>query len=120
MLTIGPGLHVHLATAPVNFHLAHAGLCGVVRKFLDGEPLHGVWVFYNHNRTDLKILWFEHGGFVVAHKKLCQGRFRIPPFSGATLPLTNAELAALLEGIDLRQAQRLHRWNPPGSRSEAC
>jgi len=27
--------------------------------------------------------------------------------------MTSAELAALLEGIDLSRARRLPRWNPP-------
>lgn len=112
MLTLAPPLRVHLATEPVNFHHGHAGLCGIVRNHLDGEPLSDVWVFFNRNRTDLKILWFEHGGFVVAHKKLAQGRFRIPSVTGQKAHLTSAELAALLEGIDLTKARRLPRWNP--------
>lgn len=113
MLTLAPRIQVHLATEPVNFHRSHAGLCGVVREHLGEEPLSGVWVFFNRSRTDLKILWFEHGGFVVAHKKLAQGRFRIPPVTGREVRLTGAELAALLEGIDLSRARRLPRWNPP-------
>lgn len=112
MLSLAPALRVHLATEPVNFHCAHAGLCGIVRNHLDGEPLTDVWVFHNRNRTDLKILWFEHGGFVVAHKKLARGRFRIPAVTGRRAHLTSAELAALLEGIDLTGARRLPRWNP--------
>lgn len=113
MLTLSPPIRVHLALTPVNFHLGHAGLCGIVRNHLDGEPLTDVWVFHNRGRTDLKILWFEHGGFVVAHKKLAEGRFRIPALDGATARLTSAELAALLEGIDLSRARRLRRWSPP-------
>lgn len=113
MLSLAPPHRVHLATEPVNFHLGHAGLCGIVRNHLDGEPLTDVWVFFNRNRTDLKILWFEHGGFVVAHKKLAEGRFRIPSVAGQEARLTSAELAALLEGIDLSQARRLPRWSPP-------
>jgi hypothetical protein len=42
VLTLSPALRVHLAMHPVSFHLG----------------------------TDVKILWFEHGGFVVAHNPL--------------------------------------------------
>jgi hypothetical protein len=42
----------------------------VVRNQLSGEPLDAVWVFHNKRRTALKLLWWDHGGFVVAHKKL--------------------------------------------------
>jgi transposase len=113
VLSLAASPRVHLATEPVNFHHGHAGLCGIVRNQLDGEPLADVWVFFNRSRTDLKILWFDHGGFVVAHKKLAQGRFRVPPATGPQVSMTSAELAALLEGIDLTQARRLPRWNPP-------
>jgi transposase len=113
VLTIAPRIPVHLATTPVNFHRSHAGLCAFVREHLGDEPLTGVWVFFNRSRTDLKILWFEQGGFVVAHKKLARGQFRIPVATGPQVGLTSAELAALLEGIDLSRAQRLPRWNPP-------
>ena len=108
-----PRVRVHLATEPVSFHKGHDGLCGIVRNHLGGEPLSDVWVFYNRRRTDLKILWFDHGGFVVAHKKLARGCFRIPNVTGKQVGLTGAELAALLEGIDLTHAHRLPRWNPP-------
>jgi transposase len=113
VLSPPPRVRVHLATEPVSFHKSHDGLCGIVRNHLDGEPLADVWVFYNRRRTDLKILWFDHGGFVVAHKKLARGCFRIPKVSGREVALTGAELAALLEGIDLTRARRLPRWNPP-------
>jgi transposase len=113
VLSIAPRLRVHLATEPVNFHRGHSGLCAIVREHLGEEPLSGVWVFFNRTRTDLKILWFEHGGFVVAHKKLAEGRFRLPQGGGRTVSLSSAELAALLEGINLTEARRLPRWNPP-------
>jgi transposase len=86
----------------------------VIRNQLEGDPLHHVWVFHNKRRTDLKILWFDHGGFLLAHKKLSRGRFRIPESSdGRTARMTAAELGALLEGIDLSKCRRLRRWNPP-------
>ena len=113
MLTLPSSVRIHLAAKPVDFRKGHYGLYGVVRNELDGDPLHHVWVFYNALRTDLKVLWFEHGGFVLAHKKLSRGRFRIPAVEGRTVRMTAAELGALLEGIDLSGCRRLPRWNPP-------
>ena len=116
MLTFGRTVHIHLATAHVDFRKGHHGLCGVVRNHLDGDPVDHVWVFYNRRRTDLKVLWYDHGGFVLAHKKLARGRYRIPDFgSGPTVRMSAAELGALLEGIDLSRCRRLPRWNPPES-----
>ena len=113
MLTFAKTVRIHLAARPVRFSNGHHGLGGVVRNDYDGDPLQDVWVFYNRRQTDLKILWFDQGGFVIAHKKLARGRFRIPKAEGTLVSVTPAELGALLEGIDLSKCVRLSRWNPP-------
>lgn len=113
MLTFGGRTRIFLASQPVDFRKGHAGLVGVVNNDLDGDPLEGVWVFYNRRRTALKLLWWSHGGFLLAHKKLSRGRFRIPEARDRQVRMTAAELAALLEGIDLSRCRRLPRWNPP-------
>ncbi len=114
MLSFASTVRIHLAVEPVDFRKGHFGLCGVVRDRLEGDPLEHVWVFYNRRRTDLKLLWFDHGGFVLAHKKLARGRFRVPQVEqGKRVRMSAAELAALLEGIDLSRCRRLPRWNPP-------
>lgn len=113
MLSFGRQVRIHLAADPVDFRKGHDGLCGVVQNHLEGDPLEQVWVFFNKRRTALKVLWFDHGGFVLAHKKLARGRFRVPDAEGRQVRMTTAELAALLEGIDLSRCRRLPRWNPP-------
>ena len=113
MLSLPHGGRILLATEPVDFRKGHNGLCGVVRNQLSSEPLDAVWVFHNKRRTALKLLWWDHGGFVVAHKKLARGRFKLPARDGQQARMTVAELGALLEGIDLSRARRLPRWNPP-------
>ena len=114
MLTFPRSVRIHLATEPVDFRKGHNGLGGVVRDRLDDDPLQHVWVFHNRRRTALKLLWWDHGGFILAHKKLARGRFRLPESQdGKTVAMTAAELAALLEGIDLSRCRRLKRWNPP-------
>lgn len=114
MLSFPRSVQIHLASEPVDFRKGHNGLTGVVRNELDGDPLDHVWVFYNRRRNALKVLWWDHGGFMLAHKKLAKGRFQIPTSrDGKTVAMTSAELAALLEGIDLSKCRRLDRWNPP-------
>ena len=114
MLSVPSTVRIHLASEPVDFRKGHHGLCGVVRNHLDGDPLNHLWVFYNRRRTALKLLWWDHGGFILAHKKLARGRLRLPgSIDGKTVTMSSAELAALLEGIDLSRCRRLPRWNPP-------
>ncbi len=113
MLTFPRSVRIHLATQHVDFRKGHHGLCGVVRNHLGSDPLEDVWVFYNRRKTDLKVLWWDHGGFVLAHKKRSKGRYPIPAMTGSTVRLTSAELGALLEGIDLARCRRVAAWNPP-------
>jgi transposase len=108
------GCRIHLALQPVDFRKSIDGLCGVVRGVLEDDPVSGhVWVFHNRKRTALKLLFFDHGGFVMVYKRLERGRFRLPQEAeGKELRMSPAELSALLEGIDLSRARRLKRWRP--------
>ena len=63
-------------------------------------------------RTAVKLLVWTHGGFLMLYKKLEQGRFAWPDLEDDRGTVTPAELAALMEGLDLSRARRLSRWNP--------
>ena len=56
------------------------------------------FVFFNRNGSQLKILLFDRHGFWLLLKRLEQGRFSRPSIA----ELTAAELALLLEGVDLK------------------
>ena len=101
------------ATAPVDFRKAIDGLAAVVELHLREAPLSGtMFAFVNRRRDGLKLLVWDHGGFALLYKKLERGRFRVPVAAGDRVTVSPAELAALLEGIDLSRARRLPRWNP--------
>ena len=72
-----------------------------------------LFVFSSRYRRGVKMLVWTHGGFLMLYKRLERGRFRWPKLEGDRGTLTPAELAALLEGIDIANAPRLKRWNPP-------
>jgi transposase len=115
-MLIPRGTRVHLAREHVDFRKSIDGLSGVVRTVLEDDPSSGhLFVFHNRRRTAVKVLWWDHGGFCLLYKRLARGRFRLPffPDDAIRVRMTGADLAALLEGIDLRWARRLPRWNPP-------
>ena len=113
-MLIPRALRIWLAAEPVDFRKAIDGLCAVVENQLGGDPLSGqVWVFHSRDRRALKLLMWDTGGFLLIHKRLERGRFRLPTGDGTTARMTAAELTALLEGIDLSRSTRLPRWNPP-------
>lgn len=111
MIPVPP--RILLAREPVDFRKQIDGLASVCEQCLDEEPLDGtLFLFTNKRRTALKALLWTHGGFSLVYKKLEHGRFRWPSSESDRVLLSRAELAALLEGIDLTHARRLSRWNP--------
>jgi transposase len=101
------------ARRPVDFRKQIDGLAAVCERELGERPLDGtLFLFTNRDGTALKALAWTHGGFVLVYKKLERGRFSWPAGDEDRVRMTPAELAALLEGIDLKNARRLKRWNP--------
>lgn len=102
-----------VARDPVDFRKQIDGLAAVCEQRLGEEPLDGtLFLFVNRRRTALKALVWTHGGFSLVYKKLEKGRFRWPRGQVDRVQVSRAELAALLEGLDVSNATRLSRWNP--------
>lgn len=105
-----------VATEPVDFRNSIDGLAAAVERHLGERALSGhMFVFTNRSRNALKLLVWTNGGFVLVYKKLERGRFRLPQTDSGRVTVTPAELAAILDGIDLSSARRLPRWNPAES-----
>ncbi len=101
-----------LSTSPADFRKSIDGLAALVELHLREAPLSGtMFVFRNKTGNALKLLMWSAGGFVLVYKKLERGRFRVPTTEADRMTLTPAEVGAILEGIDLRRATRLPRWN---------
>lgn len=102
-----------MARDPVDFRKQLDGLAAVCEVQLQEQPLDGtLFVFRNRRKTAVKLLIWTHGGFLMAYKKLERGRFGWPELDEDRGTITPAELAALMEGIDLRGSRKLSRWNP--------
>jgi transposase len=102
-----------LWTAPADFRNSIDGLAALVELQLRESPLSGtLFVFRNRRGNALKLLVWSHGGFVLVYKKLERGSFRVPVSDVDRSTLTPAEITAIMEGLDVRHAPRLKRWNP--------
>jgi len=84
------------------------GLFGLVRDRLQADPCSGhVYGFSNRQRTRLKLLYWDGSGLWVCAKRLERGRFRWPEAgAAASIGLSGAELALLLDGMDVSGARR--------------
>ena len=112
-MLISGNVQVHLATEPTSLLKSIDGLCAEVERRFGDDPMTGhVFVFMNRTQTGLKLLYWSHGGFVLTYKRLEKGRFSVPVARGTRVQLTAAQLAALLEGIDLSRARKIPAWNP--------
>ena len=76
------------------------GLCGLVITVMGRQPTSGeVFVFLNRNRTHIKLLHWEHGGFVLYYKRLERGTFGSSGLK--TGELSWSDLVLLVEGIQV-------------------
>lgn len=83
------------------------GLCGLVVSELKRNATSGdVFVFLNRQRTHIKLLHWEHGGFVLYYKRLEQGTF---PRSEKQ-QLSWADLVLMIEGIQVWKSSQLRRY----------
>lgn len=115
MLTLPPGTQVYLATGAVDGRKGIDGLSALVRSQFGHDPLSGhMFVFFSRRADRVRVLHWDRDGYVLIQKRLEQGRFRLPWQAGehGHVVVEAAELLLVLEGIDLRGAQRRTRWSP--------
>jgi len=96
-----------------------SGLSLLVRSLMHQDPLDGhIYIFFNKAADQVRLLYFERGGYCIWAKRLETGRFKVPwqgQFSGVTWRLEAVDLALILEGIDLAGSRRRARWMPVAS-----
>lgn len=124
MLTQLPAsVRVFLCTRPTDMRKSFDGLVGMVHEFLGQDPLSGhLFLFFNRRRDRAKILLWERDGLVIWYKRLEVGSYeQLDPSSRAAqttgsdgIELSMADLALILNGIDLASARRRKRYSRAG------
>ena len=113
MLTPPPNVSVLLHRQPVDIRKSFDGLLGIIRTTLNSDPLTPTYfVFFNKCRNKIKILHWDNDGFVIMYKRLEKGTFHLtlPTSDEASITLTRAQLAMLLEGIDFQNVKQRKRF----------
>jgi transposase len=117
VLSLPSALHIFLAVEPADMRKGFDGLAQLVREPIARDPLSGhLFVFRNRRRDRLKILYWDRDGFALWYKRLEKGTFRFPESRADSVEVTPAQMAAVLEGIDLSRARRLPRFALPAPR----
>ena len=117
MLSLPPSVKIYLATFVTDMRKSFDGLSLLVQQVLKQDPLSGhLFVFFNRRRDQVRIVFWDRNGWCLMAKRLEKGTFRLPIEVGPdvqSMAVEAAELALILEGIDLRGARRRKRWTPP-------
>jgi len=85
------------------------GLCGLVISVMQHQPTSGeVFVFLNRSRTHIKLLHWEHGGFVLYYKRLEQGTFGSSGLRKGELSWSH--LVLLVDGVQIIKSIQKKRY----------
>jgi len=121
MLSLSLPGRVFLCTLPTDMRKSFDTLAYLVQQHLDQNPLSGdLFVFRSRRGDRLKLLYWDEDGYALWYKRLEAGSFVLPVADGRRvqvgehgLVLRPAELAMLLDGIDLANARRQPRYQRP-------
>jgi transposase len=105
-----------LWTGAADMRRGFDGLSGLVRRELRAQDvLSGdAFVFVNKRRTQMKILVWESGGFLLYHKRLEAGTFELPTAQDGN-SLAWEALFFMVEGVKLSGLARRKRFAFPDS-----
>jgi transposase len=121
MLSLSLPGRVFLCTLPTDMRKSFDSLSGLVQQHLGQDPLAGdLFVFRSKRGDRLKLLYWDNDGFAIWYKRLEEGTFVFPtPDEQRTavgthgLAIRPAELALLLDGIELTNIKRRKRYQRP-------
>ena len=113
MLSLPPTVRIFLCTRHADMRRSFDGLAGMVSEFLGEDVLCGhLFVFRNRRGDRMKILYFDRDGLAIWYKRLEAGTFVFPqPEAGAErVEVSSADLAMILDGVDLSGIRRRKRY----------
>ena len=115
MLTLPSSVKIYVAAAPVDARKSFDALTALVANEFGLEPLSGhLFVFLNRRGHLAQMLFWDRNGFCILKKRLEAGAFTLgrgPEGTASHVEINSAELALMLEGIELKGATRRKRYH---------
>jgi transposase len=122
--TLPAAVRIYVAAEAIDLRRGFDGLSATTRTVIGADPLSGhLFCFLNRRKNRIKLLVWDRTGYVLLYKRLERGTFRLPttPAAGRRhVELDAGELGLMLEGLDLRGAQRQRRWFHRPAERRAC
>jgi transposase len=117
MLMLPPAVRIFVCLEATDMRKGFDGLVAVTRERLEKDPFSGhLYVFFNRRRDRVKMRFWDRSGLCLWYKRIEKGRFRLAFLeayrNGHHAEIEAAELALILEGLELSQAKRRPRFVP--------
>ena len=117
MLQLTPQSVIFVATISVDFRKGIDGLAAICKQQLKLDPISGaLFLFYNKNKTTIKILVFDGQGLWLCTKRLSSGKFTSSPGRLASLTyqqICYRSMHILINNGDLNSAKLAKNWRNP-------
>ena len=111
MLIQGAQLQIWLYAQPVDMRKQFDALAVLAQSKLQSQASSGdLFVFVNRKRTQIKILYYDSGGYCLWSKRLERGRFHNVISDHDKIGLNWAQLQCLIEGINWQKMHKQSRF----------
>ncbi len=102
LIPVPNGVRVWLATGHTDMRKGFGSLALLVQETLKRDPFDGNLFIFRGRRGDLiKVIWHDGQGACLFAKRLERGRFIWPSIAGGAVTISTAQMAYLLDGIDV-------------------
>jgi transposase len=113
MLKLSGRMKIFLCRAATDMRKSFDSLSALVAETLREDPLSGHLFVFRSKRADrIKLLYWDEDGYALWYKRLEAGTFRFPAIDEeqASVTISAADLAMLLDGVDLASVRRGKRY----------
>ena len=85
---------------PVDFRKSIDGLYAIIVEQSHTALKESVFVFYNRDRSRLKLLFWHGNGFALLYKRLEKGKFTVEALEDGNYQISPQHLKWLIAGLD--------------------
>jgi len=110
-------VRVYLYGAPTDMRKSFDGLYALVRNTMALDALSGdLFAFVNRSGTQMKVLYFDRGGWCLWAKRLESGRFHAGAGANNYREVDCTELKLIIEGIEPKRYHKRYQQLPKDAR----
>lgn len=113
LLQLSTSRNYYLYNKKTDMRKTFNGLSAIIRGELGCSPLSGdVFIFFNRQRNQVKLILWIPDGFEIYHKRLERGTFELPTLKQEMVgrPIAWQDLQFILQGVELESVRFRKRY----------